>query len=272
MPHRTATGPGAETAARLLLHGPIPRPPRSAPHRAEGRAAGRQEIERETVAKPGRSVQIARMRDAVRTAPPHLTPAGPPAASPSRRAAVPARPGGRTAPGRHGPPPAPPRRYGCGIGLVRLAALMLAVCLLVLPARPALAELRVALVIGNADYAHVPPLENPVNDARDVAAALESLNFRVFLGEDLSGAEMRTLFDRFVETATEADVTLLFFAGHGLQAGTRNYLVPTDATLESVETFLQQAIALDELLTDMERTSGIRLIFLDACRDRKSVV
>ncbi len=148
----------------------------------------------------------------------------------------------------------------------RLAALLLALALAIV-ARPALAEFRVALVIGNADYDAVPALGNPVNDARDIAAALDSLNFRVFLGENLTADGMRETFDRFIAAATDADVTLFYYAGHGFQAGARNYLVPTDARPDSAETFLRQTIPLDELLHRLERTRGIRLIFLDACRD-----
>ncbi len=124
-----------------------------------------------------------------------------------------------------------------------------------------------ALLIGNAAYAEVPSLENPVNDARDVAAALESLNFRVFLGEDKTGDGMRALFDEFAQAALDADVVLFFYAGHGLQAGARNYLVPVDASLADPDTFLEQAIVLDELLERLEDSRGIRLVFLDACRD-----
>ena len=148
-----------------------------------------------------------------------------------------------------------------------VAAFVLLVLALILPGQPALAELRVALVIGNADYVSVPELENPINDARDITAALESLNFRVFVGEDLTREGMRDLFQRFVSAAEEADVSLVYYAGHGLQAGARNFLVPTDATLDDVAGFMEQLIPLDEMLVALERVPGIKLIFLDACRD-----
>jgi TPR repeat protein len=148
-----------------------------------------------------------------------------------------------------------------------VAAFVLLVLALLLPGRPALAELRVALVIGNADYVGVPELENPVNDARDITAALESLNFRVFVGEDLTRDGMRSLFQRFVTAAEEADVALVYYAGHGLQAGARNFLVPTDAALDDMAGFMGQLIPLDEMLGELERVPGIKLIFLDACRD-----
>jgi TPR repeat protein len=148
-----------------------------------------------------------------------------------------------------------------------MPAILILLLALALPLRPALAELRVALVIGNADYAGVPVLENPVNDARDIGAALESLNFRVYLGEDLTREAMRSLFERFRAAATEADVALVYYAGHGLQAGARNYLVPTDAALEDRERFMDHLIPLDELLVGLEGVPGVKLIFLDACRD-----
>ncbi|WP_235442154.1 caspase family protein [Rhabdonatronobacter sediminivivens] len=148
-----------------------------------------------------------------------------------------------------------------------VAALSLALVLLALPLRPAWAEVRVALVIGNAGYTDVPVLENPLNDARDIAAAFESLEFDVHLGEDLTQDQMRAHFAEFLEAAHHADVTAVYFAGHGLQAGARNYLVPTDATLTDPATFMDGVIPLDEWLVALEDTPGLKLIFLDACRD-----
>ena len=136
-----------------------------------------------------------------------------------------------------------------------------------LPLRPALAEMRVALVIGNAEYSDVPLLVNPINDARDISGALESLNFRVYLGEDLTQEEMRALFARFMESAMRADVALVYYAGHGMQAGARNYLVPTDATLADPDGFMADLIPLDEMLVALEESPALKLIFLDACRD-----
>ncbi len=151
--------------------------------------------------------------------------------------------------------------------VVRLLLAFLLALPLVVPLRPAWAEMRVALVIGNADYATVPVLENPVNDARDISAVLESLDFRVFLGEDLTRDGMRALFASFMEVAERADVALVFYAGHGLQAGARNFLVPTDATLADRAAFMAGLIPLDEMLVELERSPGLKLIFLDACRD-----
>lgn len=148
-----------------------------------------------------------------------------------------------------------------------LVTLWAALLLLILPFRPAWAEMRVALVIGNSEYSEVPSLENPANDARDVSAAFESLDFEVYLGEDLTQEGMRTVFADFLKAAQQADVTAVYFAGHGLQAGARNYLVPTDARLTDPETFMNGLIPLDEMLVALEGTPGLKLIFLDACRD-----
>lgn len=147
------------------------------------------------------------------------------------------------------------------------ATLLAALVLLVFPLHPAGAEVRVALVIGNAAYTDVPELENPVNDATDIAAAFESLNFDVFLGIDLTQGGMRALFAEFLDAARQADVSAVFFAGHGLQAGARNFLVPVDATLDDPATFMDGLIPLDEMLVELETTPGLKLIFLDACRD-----
>ncbi|WP_209425460.1 caspase family protein [Pararhodobacter sp. SW119] len=167
-------------------------------------------------------------------------------------------------------PPAPsapgrPRR----VALARrfLALLLVFLLLLALPLRPALAEMRVALVIGNADYAAVPALENPVNDSRDVSAALESLNFRVFRGENLTQAELRAQFDEFLQAAHRAEVALLFYAGHGLQVGARNFIVPTDFAIDGQAEVMEGLIPLDEMLAELEKTPALKLIFLDACRD-----
>lgn len=126
---------------------------------------------------------------------------------------------------------------------------------------------RTALIIGNAAYASVSPLENPRNDANDVAAALDSLGFQVFLGLDQGREDMLDLVARFVAASANADAALFYFAGHGFQIGARNFLVPVDADLARPELFLQQVIPMDDLLGALEAVPGVKLIFLDACRD-----
>ncbi len=131
----------------------------------------------------------------------------------------------------------------------------------------ALADKRVALVIGNSDYQSVSPLDNPINDASDLSIALEGLGFDVFLGTDLTRDEMLALAESYGATAADSDVSLLFYAGHGFQVDGRNYLVPVDAQMSSAADIPEQTIAMEEFVSRMERSDGIRLVFLDACRD-----
>ncbi|RYH12266.1 caspase family protein [Tropicimonas sp. IMCC6043] len=148
--------------------------------------------------------------------------------------------------------------------VLRLLAPLVA---LTLAASMALAETRTALVIGNSDYEAVSPLDNPVNDASDLAIALEGLGFNVFLGLDLTRDRMREMARDFGDAAEEADVALLFYAGHGFQVSGRNYLVPVDASIQSSTDVSEQTVAMDEIVGEMERSDGIRLVILDACRD-----
>lgn len=97
----------------------------------------------------------------------------------------------------------------------------LACLLAIMFAAPALAEKRVALVIGNAAYRHAPALANPKNDAEGVAASLQRLQFEVLLGVDLDKRGLEALLQRFSEKLDKADVALVFYAGHGLQVNGR---------------------------------------------------
>ncbi|MDV7143999.1 caspase family protein [Tropicimonas sp. TH_r6] len=130
-----------------------------------------------------------------------------------------------------------------------------------------LAESRTALVIGNSDYETVSPLDNPINDASDLAIALEGLGFEVFLGLDLTREEMLARSRDFGMAAEESDVALLFYAGHGFQVNGANYLLPVDATIQSAQDISEQTVALGEFVAQMEKSQGIRLVILDACRD-----
>ncbi|MEL6207751.1 MAG: caspase family protein [Pseudomonadota bacterium] len=129
------------------------------------------------------------------------------------------------------------------------------------------AENRVALVIGNSSYRHVAALKNPTNDASDVSVALESLGFDVILGIDQSRQEMLDRVAEFEDRGADAEVALLFFAGHGFQVDGRNFLIPVDSRIARRGDISDQTIALDEILERMESFRGLKLVFLDACRD-----
>jgi uncharacterized caspase-like protein len=128
-------------------------------------------------------------------------------------------------------------------------------------------EKRVALVIGNGAYVHAPQLDNPANDAKDVAAALNKLGFEVIEGINLDETGMRRTVKRFAEMLTGGDVGLFFYAGHGLQVNGQNYLVPVDAKLQTAAGLDFELVRLDVVHRTMEREAKTNVIFLDACRD-----
>src|ERR1700693_2689686 len=111
-------------------------------------------------------------------------------------------------------------------GAVVLAAMLCAI------ADQAHAEKRVALVIGNATYRNVPSLANPLNDAAEVAALFKSAGFStVEFRRDLGIVDMRRAISDFAEAATDVDIAVVYFAGHGMEADGANYIIPIDAKL-----------------------------------------
>jgi uncharacterized caspase-like protein len=155
-----------------------------------------------------------------------------------------------------------------GEGRVMRRAVWLAVLLLALVASAAEAvERRVALVIGNGAYVHAPPLPNPANDARGVAAVLRGLGFEVEEGIDLDRRAMEAAVSGFARRLDGADAGLFFYAGHGLQVRGANYLVPVDAVLEHEADLPFQTVPLDYVLERFEGAGATGLVFLDACRD-----
>jgi Caspase domain len=136
-------------------------------------------------------------------------------------------------------------------------------------ATPAVAEKRIALVIGNSNYAHAGVLANPANDANDMADALRGLGFEVILGLDLDKAAFDTRVRAFSNALVQADAGLLFYAGHGMQVAGRNYLIPIDAKLGLERDLDFEAVSLDFILKQMEleREGKTNIVFLDACRD-----
>lgn len=156
---------------------------------------------------------------------------------------------------------------------VRLAAGLcgLLACLL-LSAGSAQAR-RVALIIGNADY-KVGPLQNPVNDATAIADAFENkLRFdNVILKKNVGAEAFRVALGEFRQRATGADLAVIYFAGHGIEIGGRNFLIPVDATLAQAGDVELQAIALDTVLKQVAGARKLRLVILDACRNNPFAV
>ena len=139
-------------------------------------------------------------------------------------------------------------------------------------AMPASAGQRVALVIGNASYAHAPSLANPLNDANDMGAALKRLGFAVTRLPNASRAELWDGLQKFRLAASASEVAVVFYAGHGIEVDKRNFLIPVDARLLSDADVEFEAVSLDLVLRAVEGASNFRLIVLDACRDNPFAV
>ena len=110
-----------------------------------------------------------------------------------------------------------------------LPAAVAAVLLLLLLMTPALAGQRVALVIGNASYAHASSLANPLNDANDMGAALKRLGFAVTQLPNASRAELWDGLQKFRLAASASEVAVVFYAGHGIEVDERNFPIPVQA-------------------------------------------
>lgn len=154
--------------------------------------------------------------------------------------------------------------------LLRLPAFVCVVLMALWPGcTAAAAEKRVALVIGNSAYAHTTPLTNPLNDARDMVAALKRTGFDVVEALDADKLKLDGALRSFTDKLTNADVALFFYAGHGLQVGAQNYLVPVDAKLDRERDLEFEAVKLDFVLRQMEidREGKTTIVILDACRD-----
>jgi hypothetical protein len=151
--------------------------------------------------------------------------------------------------------------------LHRAALILWTALTLALGLAPAQAQPRVALVIGNSAYQHAPALPNPGNDAADVAAALERLGFSVRRVHDGSFDDMRRALRDFAALAQRSEMALVYFAGHGMEIGGENWLVPVDAELKMDIAADQEAISLRGIFPIVSGASKLGLIILDACRN-----
>lgn len=133
---------------------------------------------------------------------------------------------------------------------------------------PSDAEARkVALVIGNGDYANTGRLVNPANDIKIIAASARQAGFDdVTIAADLAVNDFQKAMRDFRAKADGAEVAMVYYAGHGIEAQGKNWLIPTDAQLKSDLDLPYEAINLDRL---MESVSGaqIRMVVLDSCRN-----
>jgi uncharacterized caspase-like protein len=163
-------------------------------------------------------------------------------------------------------------RFGADkMGCSRLSTVLLlagASLLLALTGSPALAERRIALVIGNSDYRDTSiSLANPRNDAEDMAAALRALAFDVVMVTNASKRAVDGAVQQFARLGSDADSVLFYYAGHAMQYQGRNYLMPVDATLVDEISLRYNLVSFDDIRAAMSRTRGIKVMILDACRN-----
>jgi Caspase domain len=168
-------------------------------------------------------------------------------------------------------------RHSMGIKALRPMARMLArfaaarfwvALFLIACSGNAWAERRIALVVGNSSYKVANlSLANPKNDAQDVSAALNGLGFEVVTVLDASKRDMDLAMQRFARLAIGADSAVFFYAGHAVQYRGRNFLMPVDAELEDEISVQYQTVAVDDVRGALDRMNGVKIIFLDACRN-----
>lgn len=144
--------------------------------------------------------------------------------------------------------------------------LVLAV-LLLLPLPVAAATERVALVIGMASYVHIEPLDNTLNDARLIADTLTGIGFEVTLVADAGYQDLRKAMDSFAFRSETADLALIYFAGHGVELGGENYLIPVDADVRATGDVQRQSVSLTDFLHSVDRARTMRIVILDSCRN-----
>jgi TPR repeat protein len=162
----------------------------------------------------------------------------------------------------------------------RSAAILTALVLAALGASPAVAQSvrapfdadrpvlkRYALVIGNSDYARAPDLPNAGADARLVAGFLAENGFEVLEHHDLSKRGFEQVLRRALRDLDQDSEVVLFYAGHGIQIGGGNYLIPVDATLSNAYDVPFEAVSLSSVIKILAARARLQMIILDACRD-----
>ncbi len=159
-------------------------------------------------------------------------------------------------------------------GIVTLAACLCAVASaaeldrnLVVGAKTATAERRVALVVGNSGY-KTAPLKNPVHDAEAVAKTLQRLGFQVTLKLNQDRLGLAQAIREFGHQLKGSHAGLFYYAGHGMQVKGRNYLIPVDADIQVEDEVPYRSIDANEVLSKMETSRNpLNMVVLDACRN-----
>ena len=128
--------------------------------------------------------------------------------------------------------------------------------------------LRHALVIGNNDYATLPDLNNASRDARDIAAKLKELGFKVALKINANRGDIFGLLEDFREKLSKGGTGLVYFAGHGIQYDGTNYLIPVEAPVRREADLKAYGVPAQDILEEMAAAgNALDIVILDACRD-----
>lgn len=147
-----------------------------------------------------------------------------------------------------------------------------AILSMVLACDPAWADKRIALIVGNSAYQTVPQLPNPARDASSVAKLFKEAGFdSVDLQLNVGNLEFKRAIRKFETAADQADIAVLYYAGHGLEINGSNYLIPVDARLASDRDADDEAIPLERMVSSADGAKRLRLVILDACRDNPFV-
>lgn len=125
----------------------------------------------------------------------------------------------------------------------------------------------VALVIGNGAYEHLSKLPNPTNDADAIEGLLSDLGFDSVRRTDRGAAQLKRDLERFAEDAKDADVAVLYYSGHGIEAAGENYLVPVDADLSALDAASEKLVPVSALIAGLQAEVPVLIVLLDACRD-----
>jgi len=154
-----------------------------------------------------------------------------------------------------------------------LAGIVLAIVAMVmgpLLARADMADIKVALVIGNAKYQSADVLKNPANDAVAVKNALMSIGFNVVLKQDVTEQEFEITLKEFARDASKSDIALFYFAGHGVQFQSQNYFLPVDTKLVDSNDIEFDTMPMDRVVSATSKAHKTKIIVLDACRNKIS--
>ena len=153
-----------------------------------------------------------------------------------------------------------------------LATGIAGILVLTLGTDSALADKRVALIVGNSSYQNVARLPNPEKDAAAMAKLFRDAGFDIVVAaNNVGNLEFKRAIRNFEDATIDSDIAVVYYAGHGIEIGGVNYLIPIDAKLAGDRDAQDEAILLERLAESVDEAKRLRLIILDACRDNPFV-